>query len=212
MNKRKTPYFFFALRSPYSWIAFRLLQERHPALEERLHYVPFWEPDEQTSNLLHELGGDSPYAPMSKAKHLYILQDIKRLTTKLGYQMAWPVDREPWWDLPHLAYLAAQRLGKGKAFIGAAYRARWQENRDICHPDVIQSLATEIGVEPTVLVAAPESAEIRAQGAQALFLAYRKGVFGVPFFAYGYEKFWGVDRLEDFVESMKTKVEGIQDE
>jgi 2-hydroxychromene-2-carboxylate isomerase len=199
MKKHHVARFYFAFRSPYSWIASRLLEERWPDTLGQLELVPFWEPDAHTLELLHHLGGDSPYIPMSKAKHLYILQDVKRLTARLGYQMAWPIDKDPWWDLPHLAYLVARKQGRGRAFLRAAYRARWEDGADICTAAAIRRLAVEVGLEADELAEAPQIPEIRAEGAQALYRADRENVFGVPFFTYGYKKFWGVDRLEDFV-------------
>ena len=142
------------------------------------------------------------YTNMSKVKHLYILQDIKRLTRKLGYQMAWPIDRDPWWDLPHLAYLHAHRLGKGHEFFWAVHRARWERAEDICSIVVLRQLADETGIDADELVSAPNDADIRTQGADALYRAYNDGVFGIPFFIHRFEKFWGVDRIEDFMTSL----------
>jgi hypothetical protein len=42
---------------------------------------------------------------------------------------------------------------------------------------------------------------------------YHDGVFGVPFFVHGREKFWGLDRLETFAESIRSAVpDGAQQE
>ncbi len=206
--KRYVAQFYFAFRSPYSWIASRLLEERFPNALDRLDYVPFFGPDAHSLELLHNLGGEFLYTPMSKAKHLYILQDIKRLTAKLGYQMAWPIDQDPWWDLPHLAYVMARRLGKGQEFLQAAYRARWERGEDICTAPVIRTLAAEVKIDPEVLVTAPDNPEIRAEGAKALYRAYENDVFGIPFFIFKHEKFWGVDRVEDFAARFAQAITG----
>src|SRR5262245_62169356 len=97
----KRPRFYFSFRSPYSWMAARLLEERLDPRPYGIEYIPFWEPDEHTLSLLRSRGSDFLYTPMSRQKHLYILQDIKRIATGLGYSMAWPRDRgNLWWDLP----------------------------------------------------------------------------------------------------------------
>jgi 2-hydroxychromene-2-carboxylate isomerase len=197
--KRRVPRFFFSFRSPYSWLAARLLEERWPSIAEQLEYIPFWEPDAHSLELLSARGGEFFYTPMSQQKHLYILQDIKRLVNKFGYQNAWPIDHHPWWELPHLAYLAARHMGKGHEFFWAVYRARWERAENICSPDVIERLGQHIGVDPEALLSAPENPAIRAEGVDALYRIYQDSVFGVPFFSYGFEKFWGLDRLEDFV-------------
>ncbi len=192
------PRFYFAFRSPYAWMTARLLEARFPAAHEQLEYVPFWEPDARTLELLRARDGDVIYTAMSKAKHLYILQDVKRLAAKLGYAMRWPVDINPWWDLPHLAYLRARRLGKGPAFFWATYRARWERGEEIYKQETVERIALEVGLRPPAVLAAPEDPEIRAEGAEALLHAHQDGVFGVPFFSMGFEKFWGLDRFEDF--------------
>lgn len=181
--------FYFSFRSPYSWLAAQDIDEQVPGAHGEIAYVPFWEPDEMTLSALRARGGEFLYTPMSRAKHLYILQDIKRLAAARERDVTWPVDVNPWWDLPHLAYLAAHRQGCGEDFMRATYRARWEQGRDICSRHTIAELAFEIGLPPAVLASAPEDAAIRAEGVEALFQCYRDGVFGVPFFICRREKF-----------------------
>jgi 2-hydroxychromene-2-carboxylate isomerase len=194
----RRPRFYFAFRSPYAWMTARMLEERFPAAHEGIDYVPFWEPDERTLALLRARDGEVIYTPMSRAKHLYILQDVKRLAAKSGYAMRWPVDVNPWWELPHLAYLRARRVGAGRSFFWAVYRARWERGEDVCRRETIERIAREVGLDPDALVGATEEADVRAEGVEALLRADRDGVFGVPFFCLGHEKFWGLDRFEDF--------------
>ncbi len=191
--------FYFSFRSPYSWIAARLVAERLGPQAGRLRHIPYWEGDGVTRELLRQRGAEILYAPMTRQKHLYILQDVKRLTRHLGYAHVWPLDQDPWWERPHLAYLAARRRGKGAEFLEAAYRARWEEGRDICAADTLRALAEEVGLEPDALAAAPDDPDLRREGVDGLLEAYREGVFGIPFFASGFEKFWGVDRLAAFL-------------
>lgn len=193
--------FYFAFRSPYAWIGARLLEEYIDPADYHIEYRPFWEPDADTLALLTNRGGEFIYTPMSRQKHLYILQDIKRLTTRLGYTMQWPIDPEgAWWDLPHLSHIAVGRYAPAQQqqWFWALYRARWEEGRDICSVETIRELATENGLEPDLLAAAPDNPDIRQQGAEALYQCYRDGVFGIPFFIDGRNKFWGVDRFVDF--------------
>jgi 2-hydroxychromene-2-carboxylate isomerase len=203
LSTKRPPRFYFSFRSPYSWVAARLLNDRYGVGPDEVEYIPTWEPDGETRALLEARGGRVLYSTMSREKHFYILQDIKRLTARLGYRMKWPIDREPWWELPNLAYLAARREGKGREFFDAAYRARWEEGEDICSVETVKRLAAGAGLDPEAAASAPGDGELRAQGAEALFRCYRDGVFGVPFFIKGYEKFWGVDRLELFVAALR---------
>jgi 2-hydroxychromene-2-carboxylate isomerase len=193
------PKFYFSLRSPYSWLAYHDMVTRHQDLIPRLRWIPYWEPDEVSSTMLTDAGGRFDYATMPKAKHLYVLRDVRRLAARRGMRPNWPVDREPHWEVPHLAYFAAEQHGLGHEFITAAYRMRWQEGADICDRATMADLATELGLPAELLSSACDEAEPRRLGVQALLDAYNDGVFGVPFMVNRFEKFWGTDRLDDFL-------------
>ncbi|MEO3922637.1 DsbA family protein [Micromonosporaceae bacterium B7E4] len=205
MAVRRTPRFYFSLRSPYSWLAYRDLHQRFPELVSELDWVPFWEPDERSSRLLAEAGGEFVYTAMSRAKHLYVLQDVRRLTAERGLTFSWPVDREPVWEIPHLGYLVAARHGAGPAYLERAYRARWEEGRNICDRSTVAEIAADLGLDPAEVSGAADDPEVRRQGVGALLDIYRDGVFGVPFFVHGFDRFWGVDRLAAFAASVAAK-------
>jgi 2-hydroxychromene-2-carboxylate isomerase len=194
------PRCYFSLRSPYSWLAYRELCSTYAALGDRLEWIPFWEPDEGTSALLAAQGGTFHYSVMSRAKHLYVLQDVGRLARRQGLVPRWPVDRAPVWEVPHLAYLVAARQDRGAQYLTATYRARWEQGRDICDPATVCAIGTEIGLDGDALAAAGADAALRAEGARILRDAGRDGVFGVPFFVSGRHRFWGLDRLAAFAD------------
>jgi 2-hydroxychromene-2-carboxylate isomerase len=193
------PRCYFSLRSPYSWLARREMCTRYPGLGDRLEWVPFWEPDQHSSAMLAEQGGTFPYTVMSRAKHLYVLQDIGRIARQSGIALRWPVDRDPVWEVAHLAYLVAARHGRGPRYIDATYRARWEQGRDICDRATVRAIAGEIGLDGDELAAATDDPVLRRQGVELLLQGCRDGVFGVPFFVHRYSRFWGLDRLPMFV-------------
>ncbi|MFF7793100.1 DsbA family protein [Streptomyces sp. NPDC007991] len=199
---RRPPRHYFSFRSPYSWLAHRELTEHHPALARSLRRIPFWEPDALSQKLLTEAGGSFVYQPMSREKHFYILQDVRRLTRARGLDVSWPVDRDPHWEVPHLAWFAAARHGVDAAFTDAVFRARWLEGRDICDPAVVADIARDVGADPDEAAGAFDSDTYRAAGVEALLSISRDGVFGVPFFVAGAEKFWGLDRLAPFLAAL----------
>lgn len=192
------PRFHFSLRSPYSWLAYDELSRRHPELLDRLEWVPYWEPDARGAAELAAAGGEFLYSAMSKAKNLYILRDVKRLAAERGLVPTWPVDRDPHWEVPHLAYLAAADAGRGHGFIQAVHRARWGLGRDICDPEVIAGVLRALGLSPVDI----EDDGLRARGVAALLDGCRAGVFGVPFMVNRRQRFWGLDRLSAFVDSL----------
>jgi 2-hydroxychromene-2-carboxylate isomerase len=198
---------YFSFRSPYSWLAVRRLLERGasapPGADVR--FVPFWEPSHAWTARLRALGKELAYVPMSKAKHLYILTDVKRLATRSGLKLAWPVDREPDWSVPHLAYLAAARLGRAVELLRRVYEMRWEEGRDVWDWSALAEMAPGLGLVPRQLLELAHSAEVQQEGLEALCSAVEDGAFGVPFFLCGREKFWGLDRLDDFLDRLERR-------
>jgi 2-hydroxychromene-2-carboxylate isomerase len=204
MPKPKRLKWYFSLRSPYSWIAYSDLLAHYPDVLNTVEWLPMWEPGEECSRLLAEQGIEElPYTVMSKAKALYILQDARRLARARGLTMTWPVDKDPKWDVAHLGYLAALDDGKGKEFVAATYRARWENGLNISDPDIIAAVAEEIGLDPVRIAGAHRDPLVQARGVAYLKNVDKDGVFGVPMFMNGRDKFWGTDRMLDFVASVR---------
>ncbi|MET9610103.1 DsbA family protein [Streptomyces sp. NPDC006512] len=202
---RRVPRWYFSFRSPYSWMAYRDLVDHHADVAAAIEWLPFWEPDEPALDELERSNIKLPYVAMSKEKHLYILQDVRRLARARGLDMVWPVDPAPRWEVSHLAYLAAERLGAGPGFIAETYRARWELGEDISDPGTMRGIGERLGLDAEALARAHEDPEIRELGLKALNSLHRDGVFGVPFFISGFDKYWGVDRLPDFVEQLSAR-------
>jgi 2-hydroxychromene-2-carboxylate isomerase len=179
------------------------LVNRHVDVAARLEWIPFWEPDEWSERLLTEAGGQFIYTPMPRAKHLYILHDVRRLAAQRALTVSWPVDRSPCWEVPHLGYLVAARYGRGHEFIQCVYHARWQDGRDICDRNTVADVAQDLGLDPNELANAADDPDARVEGVQMLLASHRDGVFGVPFFVNRFDKYWGIDRLEAFVTSLR---------
>ena len=198
MKRRARLYFSF--RSPYSWLTVQRLREAVPDAFDRIDFVPYWDPDRRSRQALAERKADFHYVQMSKAKHLYILQDTKRTAARLGLSMAWPIDIDPWWELPNLAWLMAQELGAAEPFYDALIAARWSRGEDICTAQIVEHAAKAVKLDPSRLVGAPDDPVVRARGIDCLNSAFEDDVFGVPYLCYGRHRFWGLDRLDLFLE------------
>lgn len=200
----RAPRLHFSFRSPFSWMTVERLLRSVPDAHDRIRFVPFWDPDPETGAALTDRSAELPYTPMSKAKHLYILQDTKRLATRLGLAMRWPVDVDCWWERPHLAWLLADELGRGAQFYQAIVAARWLRGEDVCRPEVIHTAAVEAGLDGAELERAVHDPRIRARGVECLVAAYEDDIFGVPYLRTGPHRFWGYDRLDAFLEAFPS--------
>jgi 2-hydroxychromene-2-carboxylate isomerase len=116
--------------------------------------------------------------------------------------MAWPIDIEPWWEVPHLAWLEARRGGQEQTLYRALIAARWERGENICDPQVLARVATSAGLDGAALAGACNDPDIRRDGTDVLVRAWRDDVFGIPFFITGRQKFWGLDRVEAFVSEL----------
>ena len=197
----KRPRLYFSFRSPYSWLTVDRLRRSVPDAFEAIDLFPYWDPDAETGAALTGRGGEFHYIQMSRAKHLYMLLDTKRLARREGLSMAWPIDIDPWWELPHLAWLYARGQGRATEFYDAVTQARWERGEDICTPEVTRAAAEQAGLDPDLAVAAPHDPDIRSEGTECLYQAYLDDVFGIPYLKYGRHRFWGFDRLDAFLET-----------
>lgn len=202
--------FFFAFRSPYAWLAYRLLTDSlSPKDLARIEFVPFWEPQPETLAALQEENGECLYRPMSKQRHLYILQDVKRLATGLSLPFKWPVDGPNVnWEWPHLAYLAADSRESRDRILDVVYQARWELGLNVFDRNSLGEILSREGFGD-VAAALDDPAALRAQAVQALLRSYRNRVFGLPYFTVGRDGYWGVDRLPFALAQAGLPLEGI---
>jgi 2-hydroxychromene-2-carboxylate isomerase len=94
------------------------------------------------------------------------------------------------------AIIAAQAAGGGDlgALVRAFPRAVWAEGRNIAEDEVVKAILAENGFDPAVADRGMfMAADVYVRN---LDEAVARGVFGVPFYLVGEEKFWGQDRLD----------------
>ncbi|MCF8531897.1 MAG: DsbA family protein [Reyranella sp.] len=179
------------LRSPYSFLAMAPAYALEKELGVMLRLRPF---------ALH-IGGavnlndpESVTRGMRKIKYLYA--DARRFAGPRGITLLGPkkiFDQK----LVHLAWLYAERNGKGRALVDLAYPRFFKRELDYEDRGAIDALLKEVGVDPAGFAdfAANEGpAEIARHQADA----EAQGVFAVPTFVVDGELFWGQDRI-DFV-------------
>ena len=184
--------YFLALQSPYVYLAgIRPAQiaARHGAT---VVYKPV-----DVAQLFPRTGG-KVRAERHPSRNDYSSMDRARQARKLDL----PFDPQPMFGaanpaLSAYAVIAAQKAGGGDlaGLVAAFGRAMWAEGRDIGDDEVIRALLVAHGFQAGVA----DKYMLMAADTYAANLeeAVSRGVFGVPFFIAGEEKFWGQDRLED---------------
>ncbi len=184
--------YFLALQSPYVYLAGRRPAEiaaRHGAA---LVYRPL-----DVAQLFPRTGG-KVREERHPSRNDYGTQDRARQARKLGL----PLDAAPLFRSANpapaaYALIAAQAAGGGDlaGFVQSIGRALWAEGKDFSEDEVIRAALAANGFDPAIadrgLLMAAETYAANLEDAVS------KGVFGVPFFVVGDQKFWGQDRLDD---------------
>ena len=184
--------YFLTPMSPYVYLAgtrLEALAARHGAT---ITYKPL-----DLFALFARTGGTPP-----KDRHVsrqeYRLQELSRQSRQTGLAMNLKPAHVPTNPAPaSYAIIVAQASGASDvgALVHAFARACWAEERDIAHDTVIRELLERHGFDPDLADSGlSQGADIYAANLEE---AVTRGVFGVPFYIVGDERFWGQDRLKD---------------
>lgn len=184
--------YFFAPMSPFTYLAGARLEAvaaRHGAT---IRYIPIDAP------ALFPRTGGQVLAERHESRKAYRLQELRRGAAKQGVPILMPAPHFPVNPAPaSYAIIAAAKAGGGDlaGLVQAFPRAVWAEGRNIAEDEVVKDLLAAHGFDPAVadryMLAAAETY------ANNLEEAVSRGVFGVPFYIVGDERFWGQDRLDD---------------
>lgn len=184
--------YFFAPISPFCYLAgnrLELIAAKHGAT---VRYIPLNAP------ALFPRTGGQVLADRHESRKTYRIQELRRQAAKLGLPinlspLFFPVNPAP----ASYAIIAAAKAGGGDlaGLVQAFPRAVWAEGRNIAEDDVVQDILAAHGFDPKIadkfMLDAAETYMANLEEAVA------RGVFGVPFYIVGDERFWGQDRLED---------------
>jgi len=190
--------FWFEFASTYSYVAAEEIEEKAAAARIEVVWRPFL-----LGPIFAEQGWrDSPFN-LYPAKGAYMWRDIERLCQSKG--IAW---RRPS-AFPRNGLLAARvataldGTEKLAAFVRAVYRANFSEDLDISEPSVLKEILRGLSLdeEATLNRANDESVKrlLRARTDEAK----SRGVFGAPSFFAKEELFWGSDRLEHALKTLR---------
>ncbi len=184
--------YFLALQSPYVYLAGRRPWEIAAKAGATLTLKPV-----DVAQLFPRTGG-KVREERHPSRNDYAAQDRARQARKLGLKLdATPLYRGANPAPAAYALIAAQAAGGGDlaGYATAISRAIWAEGRDFSDDAVIREALAGAGFDPAVA----DRGMLMAAETYAANLeeAVSQGVFGVPFFVAGDQKFWGQDRLDD---------------
>lgn len=194
MNARTLDFHYF-IGSTYTHLAVHRAEAAAARAGVALRWRPF-----SVRTLMREQD-NIPFAG-KPVKAAYMWRDIERRARRLGVPFArrppYPIDAE---ELANRVATHAAAEGWCPAFTRAAYSAWFEGGEDPGTPGVLRRIVDALGRDSDAVLAAADSAEVRARYAAETDRARQLGIFGSPTFACADgEIFWGDDRLDDAIE------------
>ena len=185
--------FFFTMGSTYSYLAVMRLPEVARATGITFNWRPF--------HLLTILN-DMKHVPFADkpAKMNYMWRDLARRAAMHGIPITVPAPYPARQSaVANQIALLGMKEGWGEAFVREAYRQWFQHGHETGSEPNVSTALRSIGQDPSRVVAAAASEEVKAALAAETDRAKGVGIFGSPTFVVDGELFWGDDRLEDAV-------------
>ncbi len=177
---------FFNFRSPYCYLASHRLFERLAAFDIDIQW--------------RSLGAwDGRSAPeRAKVKVPLTRQDVARWCRRMQVPFnPPPVSTDP--TAAALLAFAAEDAGLLAQYVQRVMWREWAEGQDIGQTEVLEGVASDIGLAPDAVRHVLDDATLLARLQTNWQEAEAAGVIGVPSFVVGDQIFWGNDRL-DFLE------------
>ena len=203
----RTIEYYFSLVSPWAYIGHATFTEIWARHHARVRYHPV-----DLSTVFPQSGG-LPLLKRHPSRQRYRMLELQRWREKRGLSFhlrprCWPFDATLA-DRVAVAITLAQ--GDLELFLPAAYRAVWEEERDLGDPAVLTALLQQGGFDNEEMLAAARSDVTASHYAWNAERALDAGVFGSPSYVLEGEVFWGQDRLDlldDALESAREPFTG----
>ena len=193
----RTIEYYFALASPWSYLGNDRLREIAAA------HGAVIDPVIVDYDRMFAAAGTVPLPERPPLRKSYRLVELRRWSALRGVPLV-PEPRhyrgeveEPDERLAALMVTAAKAAGEDSlALAHAISRALWAEERFPFARAELLSIAAESGFDGPSLLAAAERPETARRYENQTERAIARGVFGMPFYIFRDEPFWGQDRLE----------------
>lgn len=191
--------FYFDFSSPYGYIGSELVE----ALGERLGREITWRPVLLGPIFKHV--GTAPLVDIP-LKGDYAKRDFLRLSRyhKIPFVLPvrFPVGTQAatraFYFLSDTDPLLARRFAR------LVFRAYYTAGTDISDPATVVDIATQAGADSAQVAAAIADPAVKERVKDEVDAAIAKGIFGSPLFVVDGEMFWGVDRMPQLEEWIRT--------
>jgi 2-hydroxychromene-2-carboxylate isomerase len=189
--------YYFAPQSPWAYLGHQRFLDLAKQQGVKIEIKPF------DLGKVFAISGGLPLAKRAPQRQAYRLTEMQRWSDYLGLPMHvqptfFPVAADP----AALMIIAAQ-LAHGTevalTLSGAIMRAVWAEQKNIADADTLAGIAFDCELDGKQILKSSETASVQAEYDRFTNSAIAANVFGVPWFVYQGENFWGQDRL-DFLE------------
>ncbi|MET3116931.1 2-hydroxychromene-2-carboxylate isomerase [Undibacterium sp. GrIS 1.8] len=189
--------YYFAPQSPWAYLGHQRFVDLAKKHAIRIDLKPI-----DLSKVFATSGG-LPLAKRAAQRQAYRLTEMQRWSTHLDLPMNlqptfFPVAGDP---SAHLIIAAQLAHGTETALklTGSIMRAVWAEQKNIADTDTLIALALDCELDGKALIKSSETASVLAEYERFTNEAIANNVFGVPWFVFNGESYWGQDRL-DFLE------------
>jgi 2-hydroxychromene-2-carboxylate isomerase len=185
--------FYFSFRSPYAWLAFLRIEQALTQLPVRLEYIPVFPPP--------NFANDPAAVPNKLA---YIQRDVARIADAYGFAAKPPEKLDTEWIRPHAAYVYSADQGKAHAFGRGVFEARFMHGKDVGEEGVLREVARGCGLDEAACAKAALDETYQTRVVQGMIRGVQEDtIFGVPYFVFRGETFWGNDRIDWLVRSIR---------
>lgn len=189
---------FFDCSSPWTWLGFRNLRQLAAELDVPVQWKPVL-----VGGIFNAVN-PSVYESRERgvpAKQAYLKKDLQDWARHEGVDIRFPPSIFPVNSVKAMracCWLLTRPDGTARmeAFAEAVFQAYWTHDRDISQDSVLAGIATALGLDAAVLLAAIATPEVKALLKANTDDVIARGGFGSPtFFVGGDDMYFGNDRL-----------------
>jgi len=191
--------FYFEFSSPFGYLASELVETVATRQSVEINWRPF------LLGAVFKVTGGSPLID-KPLKGDYSKRDMTRSARLHDIPFNWPA-KFPVFPVPScraVYWTKENHPEKTADLVHALYRGAWATSRPVWETGTVVDIAEETGLDRDAVESGMGDPSIKESLKAATDRAIELGVFGSPFFIYGDEPFWGVDRLEQLDKWIET--------